>query len=246
MNPAPADAVSNPGLPMTAPLHYSSTVVLYTAVDPIEVIVDGAPPGPNGRLFKIPTGKPVKVPHEAGRFIIEHLGYTGVVRVREEEQKDKDGNVIGITYDVESAKIESLEKTKQMDEVRWHQFISDMVEDFVKKNKPVPPPPEAINRIIKRRGYRMQDFGVKPIGFKDPVDEMNAARDAENKELKDQVADLNSKLNLLLKQQAMKEGAGNDDGKDANVQSVPTTDRSGGRQSSGTGNRGGGRARSDK
>src|SRR5215471_3904203 len=155
--------VSNPGLPMTAGLHYTEFVIMYTACDEVCCTVDGAPPGKDGRKFTIPINKPVRVPWLAGKFMLDHYGYTGGVQVREIEQTDEDGNVIGVTYDTESARAESLAKGVEQDQIRWQRFVTDMVEDFVKRSKTVPPPPEAIVKIIERRGYKMQDFGIKPI-----------------------------------------------------------------------------------
>lgn len=222
--------LSNPGLPATAALYQTSTMVLFTALDKVATVVDGAPPGKNGRLFIVEPNKPVKVPYEAGRFIIEHLGYTGVVRVNEQEKLDDEGNVIGIEYDVATARDESLAKGKEQDSIRWQRFISDMVTDFVKQSKPVPPPPEAIVRIIERRGYRMQDYGVKPIGFQDPVDMKQAAMESENATLRTQVNDLMSKMDLLIKQGSGREAiqeAKDENAKDsdANVQDMPAANR---------------------
>jgi len=219
MSNAPAPGVGpgvipSPGLPMTAAMHYTSTMVLYTALDRVETVVDGAPPGPNGRLFIIPVNKPTKVPWEAGRFILDHLGYTGVVRVKEEETVDEDGNVIGLSYDVESAREESLTKGKEHDEMRFRRFVADMMADYVSrkdgKSLAPPPPPESILRIIDRRGYKLQDYGIKPIGFEDPADLKQKAIEDENRTLKSQMADLNSKFELLLRQQADRDGTGAD------------------------------------
>lgn len=222
--------VSNPGLPMTAALHYLEYHVMYSAVDRVECVVDGAPPGKNGRLFIVEPGKPTKVPWAAAKFMLDHLGYTGVVVVPEYEKTDEDGNVIGIEYDIATAKAESEAKTVEQDEWRWRRFVNDMVEDFVKKGKPVPPPPEAINRIIIRRGYKMQDYGIKPIGFKDPIDERNEAIIKENAELKAQMKVFQAQMDLLIKQGAAKDAAkeaAKDAHDNADVHNVPTADRAG-------------------
>jgi hypothetical protein len=209
---------------MTAGMHYTEFVIMYTACDEVCCTVDGAPPGKDGRKFTVPVGKPVKVPWLAGKFMLDHFQYTGVVQVMEHEQLDDDGNVIGVSYDVEDARVRSLELGREQDEVRFMRWVSDMTQDYVNradgKQKVPPPPPDCIKRIIERRNYKMQDYGIKPIGFRDPIDEMNEARDSENAMLKAQVADLNSKINLLLK---MKET----EIESANVQSVPATDRPG-------------------
>jgi len=211
MSTAPAPGVGpgvvpSPGLPMTAAMHYTSTMVLFTAMDPVETVVDGAPPGPRGRLFIVPVNKPTKVPHEAGRFILDHLGYTGVVRVNEEETLDEEGNVIGLSYDVETARQESLAKGKEHDEIRFRRFVADMMADYVSrkdgKSLAPPPPPDVILRVIERRGYKLQDYGIKPVGFEDPADLKQKAIEDENRTLKAQMADLNSKFELMLRQQA--------------------------------------------
>src|SRR6266851_1856112 len=131
------------------PRSYGERMVLYTAADRVEAVVDGAPAGPKGRLFVIEPNKPVSVPYEAGRFILEHLAYTGVVRVNEMQSMDDEGNVTGITYDVEQAKKESLQLSAQMDRARFDQYVRDCVSDYIanpKGAKPVPQPSEPIMR----------------------------------------------------------------------------------------------------
>lgn len=200
-----AGVVPNPGLPMTAGMYYGKTMVLYTAGDKVEAVVDGAPVGPNGRLYVVEPNDPTEVPWEAGRFILEHLGYTGVVAVDVLETRNERNKLTGTEYDVEKAHAESEIKLEQSDQIIWRQFISDMMEDYVSrrdgKNKVVPPPPERINRIIKRRGYKLIDYGIKPVGFEDPNEVSNKAVMAENATLKTQMADLNSKMEALLAMQ---------------------------------------------
>lgn len=153
------------------PRSYGERMVLFTAADRVEAVVDGAPAGPRGRLFIIEPNKPTSVPYEAGRFILEHLSYTGVVRVEERQSVDEEGNVTGIAYEIEQAKKDSLVLSAQMDRSRFDQFVRDCVTDYIsnpKGAKPVPQPPEAIMRIIERRGYDLKKFGIVPIGWEEP------------------------------------------------------------------------------
>jgi hypothetical protein len=186
-------AATIPGVQVMAST-YHDTMVLYTATDEVRAVVDGARPGANGRLFIVPPGKPTKVPFEAGRFILEHLGYTGVVRVEEQETET------GVTWDVDKAKEESLAKSEEQDTKRLSQFVSDMVTDFVQRNKPVPAPPESIMRIIERRKFDLKKYGIRPIGFADPAQEQADGLAAENKNLKDQLAILSAQVAQLMKQ----------------------------------------------
>jgi len=186
--------VPNPGLPMSAPMHYGKTMILYTAQEKVEAVVDGAPPGPNGRLFIVEVNDPTEVPWEAGRFILEHLAYTGVVKVDEIETRDAKGKRTGVEYDVEKAHAESLALGEQMDRVRWQRFVNDMMDDYVSrkdgKSKAVPQPPDSILRIMKRRGFKLDDYGIKPVGFEDPTA-------AENKALREQLAELSKRLTAM-------------------------------------------------
>ena len=184
-------AATIPGVQVQAAT-YHDTMVLYTATDEVRTVVDGARPGPNGRLFIIEPGKATKVPYEAGRFILEHLGYTGVVRVEETETDS------GVTWDVEKAEQESLAKSEEEDNKRLRQFVSDMVTDFVQRNKPVPSPPESIMRIIERRKFDLKRFGIRPIGFTDPAQEAQDELAAENKSLKDRLAIMEAQMAQLL------------------------------------------------
>jgi len=151
--------------------NYGERMVLYTAADKVEAVVDGAAPGKNGRLFIVEPNKPTQVPYEAGRFILEHLAYTGVVRVDEWEQKDDDGNVTGITYDVDGAKVASLALSAAADKQRFDQYVRDCVSDYIanpKGAKPVPQPSPPILAIIERRGYDLRKYGITPIGWEEP------------------------------------------------------------------------------
>jgi len=78
-------------------------------------------------------------------------------------------------------------------------------------------------KIIARRNYKLADYGIKPIGFEDPVDVANKAMADENKTLKAQVADLNSKFEAFMKMQAQ------------GGQNAKEDDASGGKPGGGTG-----------
>ena len=47
------------------PKNYGESMVLYSAIERIAAVVDGARPGPNGRLFIIEPDKATKVSYEA-------------------------------------------------------------------------------------------------------------------------------------------------------------------------------------
>jgi hypothetical protein len=172
--------------------HYGEAMVLYSAVNRVEAVVDGAPVGKNGRLFIVEKGKAVKLPYEAGRFILEHKAYTGVVRVAEEETET------GVNYDIEAAKRESLALTAQQDDARFQQYISDVVTDYLNQKKPAPRTPEAIQEIIDRRGYDLTKYGIFPLGQKETenqeklakLTQENADKDAQLLKLQQQMADL--------------------------------------------------------
>lgn len=172
---------------------YGETVVLYSE-ETVEVGgVYGAPPGPDGYCWLIPAGRPVKVPWEVGRFVREHLPNTGAVEVTIKETKDELGNVTGTTYDLATAKTASAQKLKEGDERAFKAWLSGTVEDYVKRNKPVPEPPESIMRIIARRGYDPKKYGIVPIGWAEQ--ERNTELDA----LRAQVAALTKQVEAQKK-----------------------------------------------
>jgi hypothetical protein len=172
---------------ITTAFRYQDYMLLYTAGDKVEAVVDGAPPGPDGRLFTIEPNKVVKVPYEAGRFILEHLAYTGVVRVNEKQKEDGSGS----EYDVATAKKESLIKFEEQDAKRWRDYVEYCITDKINQKKAVPATPDTIKAIIARRGYRLSDYGIAPVGEVQPVDAGILA-------LQKQVADLTAKLNDAL------------------------------------------------
>lgn len=194
-------SVTLPGGPVTA-FRYHDYMLLYTEGEEVCCVVDGAPPGPDGRKFTVTPGKVVKVPYEAGRFILDHLGYTGVVRVNESEKADGTGT----EYDVAGAKAESLAKFEAEDARRWREYVEYCITDKINNKRVVPATPDTIKRLIARRGYRLGDYGIAPVGEisarDSSVDELMAA----NKALQAQVAELAAKLNDALGEPAPAKG----------------------------------------
>lgn len=171
------------------PRNYGESMVLFTSGDRVEAVVDGAPAGPNGRLFIIEPNKPKKVPYEAGRFILEHLAYTGVVRVNEKETEK------GVDYDLETAQIESMMLLEQMDNTRFRAYVDGVVQDYImnpKGRKSVPEPPKPIKDIIKRRGYDLKAYGIVPLGWEEVQKDDPRVDDLQNQlaQLRKQLAEL--------------------------------------------------------
>lgn len=184
-----------PGVPVIAQ-NYHDYMVLLTVGDEVSAVVDGAPPGPNGRCFTVEPNKAVKVPYEAGRFLLNHYAYTGVVRVKEVENADGSGT----TRDIETAKTESALLLEQEDARRWRDYITYVIEDKLNNKKVVPPPPEAIKRIMDRRGYKLEDFGINVLG--QAGEKSSGAEVAALKAANADLSDKLSKLTDLLTSQA--------------------------------------------
>lgn len=167
---------SIPGAPVIA-AHYGEAMVLYSELERVGAVVDGAPANSHGhtlgRLYIVEPNKPTKVPYEAGRFILDHLGYTGVVQVDITETDS------GTRYDIPKAQADSRAKLKESDELRFKSWISGVIDDYVKRNKPVPQPDDSIMAVIARRGYDLKAYGIVPIGWaeKGKADELQALRD---------------------------------------------------------------------
>src|SRR5215469_16454901 len=104
------------------PKGYGESVVLYST-EGFAAVVDGAPPGLHGRLYKIPAGKPIKVPYEVGRYLLDSnaFPYVDIVRVTETETET------GITYDIEGAKAESLARLDAADDLAFKSYVSAAV-----------------------------------------------------------------------------------------------------------------------
>jgi len=170
---------------------------LYTEGEEVCQTVDGAPPGPDGRKYTVKPGKAVKVPYEVGRFFLEHLAYTGVVKVNETEREDGTGTDL----DVATAKTESLAKFEAEDQRRWREYVEYCITDKINNKRAVPATPDSIKALIKRRGYRLADYGIAPVGEVQPRDEAMA-------QLQAQVAELTAKLNDALGETTPAEGKG--------------------------------------
>lgn len=174
------------------PKNYGESMVLYSAIERVAAVVDGARPGPNGRLFIVEPGKAVKLSYEAGRFILDHYAYTGVVRVDEVETDD------GIIYDIEKAKKDSLALTEEQDTKRFQQYVSDVVTDYLNQKKPAPQTPDVIKKIVERRGYDLKKYGIFPLGERESANmEKLTALEKENKEKDDQLSRLQQQLAAL-------------------------------------------------
>lgn len=176
--------------------------VLYSDAERVEAVVDGAPPGPQGRLYVIEPQEPTEVPSEVARFMLAHLGYTGVVEVEVIQTKNDKGRVTGTEYNVDKAVEESRLKLRESDELRFQNWINSSIEDYTKRNKPVPPPSPAIVKIIQRGGFDPKKYGIVPMGWEDPTGSGPLA--AENAELKAQLAAMNAKLDNLIKGKKVK------------------------------------------
>jgi len=182
------------------PKNYGESIVLFST-EGFECVIDGAPVGQHGRLYKIPAGKAIKVPFEVGRYLLDtqSFPFIDVVRVHEEEQES------GIVYDIDGAKADSLARLVQADDLAFKQYVQGAVEDFVKRNKPVPQPPDKIIRIMERRGFKLEQYGIVPIGWKTAENKQLTAVSDENATLKqqlasqqDQMAEMQKKLDALL------------------------------------------------
>lgn len=172
--------------------------VLVLSVEPVEITgVYGAPPGPDGFSWILEANKPTRVPYEVYRVATEatHLQYASVVKVDVTEKKDEFGNVVGTDFDLESAKRESAARLQQADDRAFQFWISGIVEDYVKRGKPVPEPDAHIQRIIARRNYDLKRYGIVPIGWAEKeksneVDQLKALLAEQSKQL----AELKAKL----------------------------------------------------
>jgi len=189
------------------PKNYGESMVLYSAIERIAAVVDGARPGPMGRLFIVEPEKPVKMSYEAGRFILEHYAYAGVVRVDEEEAES------GIRYNVEKARAESLALTEIEDDKRFHQYVSDIVIDYLNQKKPAPRTPDVIQKLIARRGYDLKKYGIFPLGERESANmDKLAALEKENKEKDEQLVKLQQQMaDLANTVAALKGGSADDD-----------------------------------
>jgi hypothetical protein len=128
-----------------------------------------------------------------------HHAALGIVKVEESESES------GITYDTESARQASITQLAEQDRIKFQNYVNSCVEDYIKRNKPVPPPSPVILRIIERRGYDLKKFGIVPIGWEEPErDKALADLKAENIALKSHMADMSSKMDLLTQMMAKK------------------------------------------
>ena len=139
---------------------YGDYMWIITFGEPHVTVVDGARPGPRGRVYGCDeVGKAIKVPAEAGRFLVEHCGFSGVVQVEEVTRPDGTGTDLNLRQ----AKEDSEAQFKKGDEDRWQQYMG-YVMWMLEQKRIVPPPPEGIVNLMKRRGYRLKDYNIDIMG----------------------------------------------------------------------------------
>ena len=175
---------------------YGDYMWIITFGEPHVTVVDGARPGPRGRVYGCDEiGKAIKVPAEAGRFLTEHCAYTGIVQVQEIDRPDGTGTDLNIT----AAREESEAKFKQGDEDRWQQYMG-YVMWMMEQKRIIPPPPPGIAALMERRKYRLKDYGIDIMGQAGQPSSGNeiAELKALVKALTEQVADSRA----LIKRQA--------------------------------------------
>lgn len=184
-----------PGVPVTAS-RYHDYMILYTVGEGCSAVVDGAPPGPMGRLFTVPPHIATKVPYEAGRFLLQHKAYTGVVRVNETEKEDGSGTL----RDIDTAKAESAALLHTEDARRWRDYITYIIEDKLNNKKVVPPTPDAILSVMERNpDFRLEHYGINiqgqaPASASGDVAELKKLVQAQAKQIADLTATLNDAI----------------------------------------------------
>jgi len=149
------------------PQFYRDYMWIATWGIPHETTVDGAPTGPKGRVYGCTeVGRAKKVPWEAGRFLIEHCAYTGVVRVEESEREDGTGTDLNLT----KAQEESLANFVKGDEEMWQRYL-DYIVDRIERKMVVPPMPDSVRGVMQRRHYslNLSDFVTNITGTRVPT-----------------------------------------------------------------------------
>lgn len=175
----------------------------YDGKEVVAMVVDGAPPGPLGRLFVVPPNEVVEVPDIAGNELIHHKGYLGVVRVNVIKSKT------GIEYDIEQAVRDSSAAIEEADLRRWEQYVASLIEDRVSKQKAVPPPPQSMREIMARRGWTLESYGIKPMGTAEQNQSAAmTALQAENAALKSEISDIKKMLEGLTEGKKVNRGRG--------------------------------------
>jgi hypothetical protein len=191
-----------PGTVVSA-LRYHDYMWILTVGEPAIATVDGAPPGERGRIWGChEPNRPFKVPYEAGRFLLEHLAYTGVVRVDEKERSDGTGTDL----DIAKAKEESELLFEAEDARRWREYVEYCINDKMNNKKAIPATPESIKKIMARRGYKLSTFGIAPIGEGQPEDLVISELRKQNEQLAKQMALLAAKLDEALGEPVTRKG----------------------------------------
>lgn len=175
--------------------------VLYSAEEEVAIISYAGSPGDRGWLRIIERGEPTEFEAVVALDILQHAAYLGVVEV--EVMKTKKGT----EYNIEKAEADSAALLIEQDEHRFMGWVSSMVDDYIKRNKPVPPPGETILRIIQRRGYDPKRYGIVPFGWDDPmaqIKERDQKHEDERAEWKKATEKLTAQVEMLSRQVAGK------------------------------------------
>lgn len=173
--------------------------VLYSAEERVAILSYAGSPGETGWLRIVEPEEPTEFEAVVAEDILKHTEYLGLVEVEVIKTKK------GTEYNLEKAEEDSKALLATTDEKRLMTWVQDMVDDYIKRNKPVPPPSEAIVRVMQRRNFDPQRFGITPFGWDDPLMAMkqkDAAHEQERKDWKDRFAQMEAQIALLSKQVA--------------------------------------------
>lgn len=175
--------------------------VLYSAEEEVAVISYAGSPGERGWLRIIDRDEPAEFEAVVADDILQHTAHLGVVEVKVVKTKK------GTEYDIEQAIEDSKALLVTQDEKRFMTWVQSMVDDYIKRQKPVPPPDESILRVMERRNYDPKKYGIVPFGWEDPtaqIVERDKKHAEERTEWQKQSEKLQAQIDLLSKQVAGK------------------------------------------
>ncbi len=156
----------------------------------------------DNKLYVLPPGKPVEMPEFDGNIIMARLHYCGIVRVTETRDDE------GIHLHTKEAREASKTLLAQKDREIVTEYIQIQLEDRVKINMPALPPSGRQAKVIARSGVKLEDYGVRPVGWvmgKAAEAAIPAAQDGRLAALESQVAKLTSLLTAALTDKAKAE-----------------------------------------
>lgn len=118
----------------------------------------------NGALIILPPNEPVELDEFIANAVLDHKAEIhGIVEVNATKTKT------GVVYDIDEAIPRAMEALERAELATINFYVRQQMEDRIAGGKqPLPPNGRALGIIRKRKVSLRNEYGIVPVGWKDP------------------------------------------------------------------------------